>query len=526
MHLFPSLLVLLLLLILPSSFLSLDCSVSDPSKLDCGYYGINQGQCEGKGCCWASASSSSIPWCFYPNGTPDVCSTLSFTASGPGFTDADFKTLEGYFTANLNIQNKGGVVAAPDYNTPGGSYYYAWARDSALSMKSYMTIHDFDYNSIKDYMNSYVEYELKVHSESDPNVDVRVEAKFNLPEGDPFLGGWCRPQTDGPGLRATTFSLYSKVLIDNGQTDYVRQKLYTSGAYNGGLIKADLDWVINHWSESGCDLWEEIRSDNFFWGRFTMRRGLLEGAKIADLLGDSAMASKYRQVAQDIQKTLSGHWTGSFIKESDSRQQDASVVSAFTDGYTDDEVFKPTDIQIAGTIKTLNNLFCHSYLINQQDTKNGIPGVLYGRYQGDTYAGGNPWVLLTADLAKVFYRGASLIFKEKQLYGKAKLNQEQYNAWAEAMNLDKNTFIKQFLSNGDVDLQLGQAMLAAGDAVLQRIYYHVKADNFHLDEQIDRNTGVQMSAKDLTWSYATVLVALKLRTQALNNSHIQKEVSI
>ena len=27
----------------------------------------------------------------------------------------------------------GAVVAAPDYNTPGGSYYYHWERDGALS---------------------------------------------------------------------------------------------------------------------------------------------------------------------------------------------------------------------------------------------------------------------------------------------------------------------------------------------------------------------------------------------------------
>jgi len=39
----------------------------------------------------------------------------------------------------------------------------------------------------------------------DPNnVDVRVEAKFEIPSGTPFNGGWCRPQTDGPGLRAIT----------------------------------------------------------------------------------------------------------------------------------------------------------------------------------------------------------------------------------------------------------------------------------------------------------------------------------
>ena len=32
-----------------------------------------------------------------------------------------------------------------------------------------------------------------------------------------------------------------------------------------------------------------------------------------------------------------------------------------------------------------------------------------GRYPGDSYAGGNPWQLLTAVTAKLFYQGASAL---------------------------------------------------------------------------------------------------------------------
>jgi GH15 family glucan-1,4-alpha-glucosidase len=42
------------------------------------------------------------------------------------------------FEANLDIQAVGAVVAAPDFSTPGGSYYYEWMRDGALSMRIYM----------------------------------------------------------------------------------------------------------------------------------------------------------------------------------------------------------------------------------------------------------------------------------------------------------------------------------------------------------------------------------------------------
>lgn len=34
-----------------------------------------------------------------------------------------------------------------------------------------------------------------------------------------------------------------------------------------------------------------------------------------------------------------------------------------------------------------------------------------GRYPGDSYAGGNPWQLLTAVLGKLFYQGANVLME-------------------------------------------------------------------------------------------------------------------
>lgn len=46
-------------------------------------------------------------------------------------------------------------------------------------------------------------------------------------------------------------------------------------------------------------------------------------------------------------------------------------------------------------------------------SKGGVPGILIGRYPGDTYAGGNPWQLLTASFAKTFYQGANALIQAK-----------------------------------------------------------------------------------------------------------------
>lgn len=110
-------------------------------------------------------------------------------------------------------------------------------------------------------MLDYVQFTLKTQTENDPNgIDVRVEPKFDLPNGEVYTGGWCRPQTDGPALRAKSLMMYANSLIKAGQQSYVNQYLWTNNqqTYNGGAIKFDLDWVVNNWQQNGCDLWEEV----------------------------------------------------------------------------------------------------------------------------------------------------------------------------------------------------------------------------------------------------------------------------
>ncbi len=140
-----------------------------------------------------------------------------------------------------------------------------------------------------------------------------------------FTGGWCRPQNDGPGLRAITLVHYAQELIAAGNKAYVQQNLFGPSAPNGGAIKFDLDWVVQNWESNGCDLWEELRSSDLFWNRFTMRRALLVGALLAGALGDQASAAAYNSTAQLITDTLDAHYNGQFVFEDVNRQKDAYV---------------------------------------------------------------------------------------------------------------------------------------------------------------------------------------------------------
>jgi hypothetical protein len=189
--------------------------------------------------------------------------------------------MRNYFLKNINIQGKGGIVAAPDYDTPGGSYYYHWMRDGALTMRCFQeTNPSGNFSDIENTVKSYIGWVLHNQNEADPNgIDVRTEPKFELPNGEVFSAAWCRPQNDGPGLRATTLMIAANSLIAKGESQYVKDNLWTgnSGVYHGGAIKYDLDYIVSSYNSNTCDLWEEIRDPDFFWNRITMKKAMIMG---------------------------------------------------------------------------------------------------------------------------------------------------------------------------------------------------------------------------------------------------------
>lgn len=194
--------------------------------------------------------------------------------------------------------------------------------------------------------------------------------------------------------------MFANILIENGQESYAKSTVVP-------LIKYDMEWIHVNWKQDGCDLWEEVHSNDFFWNRMAYYYSMDVGAKLFNKIGDSSYAAKCDATKAAVQSTLDSHWTGAFMTESSNRQKDGAVIHAFSsfNGYP------ITDQKVAKTINVLGLTFCNEYSINQQDNKNGIPGVLIGRYPGDVYAGGNPWQLLTAVTAKSFYQGASVMIK-------------------------------------------------------------------------------------------------------------------
>lgn len=534
----PSRLLFVLILLFATAILTtvhaqshpvLGCFPDNP-RTDCGNPTITQQQCLQKGCCWlpVNPNPNNEPWCVNQTmGVPPP--PFSPPADGLPFNSTERALMMSYFLENINVccidssgpdgteqcQNCGGVVAAPDYNTgPGGNYCFAWIRDSALSMRALMNTNN-DTTKVMSLMKNYVNWVLTNQAADDPNdIDIRTEPKFTLPTpGYPFTGGWCRPQTDGPGLRATTLIQFANALLANQQQSFVQQYLWTgdSSKYNGGAIKFDLDWVAANWASSGCDLWEEIQSDDFFWNRYTMRYALVQGSALATAMGDSSTAASYTAAAAAINATLSAHYNGQFVYESTNRQEDSAVIIAFTVGYLNDGVFAPDSQEVAGTLLTLAELFHGMFYINQQDDKQKVPGVLFGRYQGDTYGAGGagPWILCTGAAAQAVYDAGLEVLRKNALPSLTALK-----LWGRLFEVD---------TLPSTPAEFAAAALSAGDGILMRIRAHVEAPaiNFRLSEQFDPTTGAEQSAQSLTWSYSQVLLACRHRDMLVAAQHGQ-----
>jgi len=471
------------------------CDVANSDKLDCGFMGVDQSKCEADGCCWQpvarNGSMKDTPWCFYPSDHPNPCGdgAVNWNGDGVGFSQEYYDIMYKNYEANLNIDGSGAVVAAPDQSTPGGSYYYHWMRDAGLSIKAWLDINNNDYDRVKTVLEGYANWVGKVQHKSDPNgIDVRIEPKFTIPDGEPYTGGWCRPQTDGPALRAMALSKWGMLVKNTGNGD-------TNSIWE--LVSYDMAWVVENWRQDGCDLWEEVRSNDFYFNRMAYVYSLNVAADFAQMIGQDG--GQYRSVAEEIKSETMGHWKDGFIYESTNRPYDGAVIhSIATFG---EYLFPPESQEAASTISVITKAFCQEYPINQDEIGSGQVGILIGRYPGDSYAGGNPWQLLTAVLGELFYLGGQASYKQVKLNGDYTLNYEDNKAWMDLMKLGE----------GATASQLAAAQMAAGDATMTALWRHVQDAGGRIDEQIDKFNGGQVSAEGLTWSYANILHAMHVR---------------
>lgn len=386
--------------------------------------------------------------------------------------------------ANISPEGtaKGVVIASPEKVTP--NYFSHWVRDSALTMDLVVELYKNASGTKKAlYRQKLLEFaDFSRTNQTAPTISGMGEPKFNV-DGTAFSGPWCRPQNDGPALRAITLIHLANVLLDEGESQYVKSKLYDGKIPTDSVIKADLEFVSHHWREANCDLWEETFGHHFYT-EMVQRRAMVDGAKLARRLNDKAAAKWYEAQAKELESAILAHWSPeksifiSTLNPSHNTKQsglDSSVILALLHGHTNDGFLPYTDKRVIETYKSLVSTFKAIYPINQ---KSNVPGTAIGRYpediyDGDQYKYGNPWVLITA----AFARYSKLVAKEYSRKGKKK----DAALWA-----------------------------AESEAYFERLRFHANPDG-SMSEQMDRYSGYMISARDLTWSYSEFLHAKRER---------------
>jgi len=154
-----------------------------------------------------------------------------------------------------------------------------------------------------------------------------------------------------------------------------------------------------------------------------------------------------------------------------------------------------------------------------EDEKNDeLAGVGIGRYPEDEYDGygsrshgGNPWFLCTASVSEVLYRTASHI-ASTQILNVTSTSLPFWRAVLPSFNLGADTVY----TSGDVVYHSALKRLkSTGDSFLGVVRKHADGEGA-FSEQFDRLTGYERGARDLTWSYAAFLQAVRAR-QALSD---------
>jgi glucoamylase len=431
-----------------------------------------------------------------------------------------------------NLLSDGAVIASPSTANP--DYYYHWVRDGALTMDVVVSFYAAapDQATRDQYLallTTYLDFSRALQTTNNPSSLMGRglgEPKF-ITDGSPYLGNWGRPQDDGPALRAASLCRLANLLLDNGRPDLVnlvKSKLYDSVLPTNSLIKSDLEYVSHNWNLTCVDLWEESSGDHFYT-KIVQRRALREGAKLATRLSDPGAAQWYSAQSTALETAIQGHWdpsrgilVGTLNQQGPTDQNGneyktsgldvAVVLGVLHASFPGDDFFAATDDQVLATTQKLVAAFNAPgfYNINgtKQDAQGNALGPAIGRYPEDRYYGGNPWFLCTGAIAELYYRAANLWDAKGTLVVSA-ANKAFF------LSLDASRFSAlqpgQTLTRTDPAFtDILSAIRNAGDAELWRIKYHTAVDG-SLSEQMNRDTGFEMSAADLTWSYASILTA-------------------
>ncbi|KAK9358567.1 Six-hairpin glycosidase-like protein [Lipomyces starkeyi] len=443
---------------------------------------------------------------------------------------------DGANVAGQNV-NPGVVVASPSRDHP--NYFYHWVRDGAITMRALVDEYEKSGNaSVKELIDAYVDNVRSTQWTSNPSGQFGRgglgEPKFEV-DGRPFVGTWGRPQRDGPALRAITLISYARTLQRRGASIDSLRYLYD-------LIKPDLEYASKFWASPGFDLWEEQQGLHFFTA-MVQYRALLLGQEIASELSDEGAARWYHIQANGLKQFLLSFWDeerGYLIETLASPRSglDAALLLGAIHGGSE-TVFPIHSDMIITTLQALVADMRARYPINEQDSydSNSFPtAVGIGRYPEDVYSGGdlgnselgNPWFLCTATVAHTLYglvehlalsnSGLMISNLTADFYlpfiSPTPAMEPHYCDFSATGIWSRSAAILGFIPGSRETEQVISNIFHYADGFLKIVKKHADAEG-NMSEQFDRQTGFMRGARQLTWSYESVLGAIKMRERAV-----------
>jgi glucoamylase len=293
---------------------------------------------------------------------------------------------------------------------------------------------------------------------------IAADTRVN-PDGTLDISKWCRPQHDGPPLRALALLRWARSAKFDADV----------AADMAELIVTDLSFTRVHWREPSFDIWEEEAGQHYYT-LCVSAAALSEGAEWLEGRGSREQAAACRLESEIIRRTLREFWLPderyyrsrmlSFGQRS-TKELDISVILAAI--HSADELGDLVrDPRMIATLERLDALFDAAYPINRNRPPDRGPAL--GRYGGDTYFSGGAWYVSTLGAAEFCYRAAS--------------GADDTPIWAQ---------------KGDAYLATVRAFTPPGG---------------ELSEQFDQATGAQTSARHLAWSYAAFISCVKARRGA------------
>lgn len=438
---------------------------------------------------------------------------ISYANTAPATSELDLEVvaqfmyvlmMRNFATSGWVFQGEGGssqpgcIIASPSKPfTPytDQDYVFHWVRDAAICAVESAFMQPLQASMDDDYVN----FSELTQRNGIAASKTAGHACFKV-NGDPRE--WSR-QNDGPALRIISIiALWPRL---EPSTQAIARR----------VIEIDLDYLLSEYRNSTVNLWEENTGMHLFTSAVQLR-ALRETKAQATNLGVKIPRPMDIDAAIDwLAARPQSHWVepgGYYQSTQGGTGRGGNVNSDVLMAAVYGKLSCTTDPMLS-TAAVVRDTFANPelYPINAWDQSQVPPlGPLIGRYPEDEYDGdmrlpniGHPWAPCTSAFAEFYYDVAI-----------------QFAAESLVINTRNQRFFQQIGYNGASGVfapaspthrQILQLLGTAADRMLRGIIYH--SDHLELSEQFDRVSGYEKSVRNLTWSYASFLSAVRARKE-------------